>query len=64
MSSTDNPNVFDATAANFESEVIAGPTAFAKDRRDGARSSLFIKFDGKTHTLMPGVYTWDGKAGM
>jgi len=24
MSSTDNPNVFDATAANFESEVIAG----------------------------------------
>jgi branched-chain amino acid transport system substrate-binding protein len=49
---------------NFESEVIAGPTAFAKDRRDGARSSLFIKFDGKTHTLMPGVYTWDGKAGM
>ena len=49
---------------NFQSEVIAGPTAFAKDRRDGARSSLFIKFDGKTHTLMPGVYTWDGKAGM
>jgi branched-chain amino acid transport system substrate-binding protein len=49
---------------NFDSEVIAGPTAFAKDRRDGARSSLFIKFDGKTHTLMPGVYTWDGKAGM
>ena len=49
---------------NFESEVIAGPTAFAKDRRDGARSSIFVKFDGKTHTLMPGVYTWDGKAGM
>ena len=49
---------------NFDSEVIAGPTAFAKDRRDGARSSIFVKFDGKTHTLMPGVYTWDGKAGM
>jgi len=49
---------------NFETEVIAGPTAFAKDRRDGARSSIFVKFDGKAHTLMPGVYTWDGKAGM
>jgi len=49
---------------NFETEVIAGPTAFARDRRDGARSSIFVKFDGKAHTLMPGVYTWDGKAGM
>ena len=40
--------------ANFESEVIAGPTAFAKDRRDGARSlDLPVKFDGKTGTLMP-----------
>jgi len=49
---------------NFDSGVLAGPTIFGKDRRDGYRSSVFIKFDGKTHTLMPGVYTWNGKDGM
>jgi branched-chain amino acid transport system substrate-binding protein len=48
----------------FESGVLAGPNAFAKDRRDGYRSSIFIRFDGKTHTLMPGVYSWNGKDGM
>ena len=41
-----------------------GATVFGKDRRDGYRSSIFIKFDGKTHRLMPGVYTWNGKDGM
>lgn len=46
---------------SFESGVLAGPTAFGKDRRDAYRASIFIKFDGKNHTLMPGVYTWDGK---
>jgi branched-chain amino acid transport system substrate-binding protein len=49
---------------NFDTGVIAGPVAFAKDRRDGSRASIFVKFDGKTHTLMPGVYLWDGKTGM
>ncbi|MGE0737366.1 MAG: ABC transporter substrate-binding protein [Alphaproteobacteria bacterium] len=49
---------------NFDSGVLAGPTTFGKDRRDGYRSSVFIKFDGKTHTLIPGVYTWNGKDGM
>jgi branched-chain amino acid transport system substrate-binding protein len=49
---------------DFDSEVVAGPIAFAKDRRDGHRASIFVKFDGKNHTLMPGVYFWDGKEGM
>jgi branched-chain amino acid transport system substrate-binding protein len=49
---------------NFDSEVLAGPTAFAPGRRDGMRSSVFIKFDGKTHTLMPGFFTWNGTDGM
>jgi branched-chain amino acid transport system substrate-binding protein len=49
---------------DFETEVLAGPIAFAKDRRDGSRASIFVKFDGKTHTLMPGVYVWNGKDGM
>ena len=49
---------------NFDSGVLAGPTIFSKDRRDGYRSSIFIKFDGKTHTLIPGVYTWNGTDGM
>jgi branched-chain amino acid transport system substrate-binding protein len=50
---------------DFDSEVVAGPIAFAKDRRDAHRASIFIKYDGKNgHTLMPGVYLWDGKEGM
>ena len=48
---------------NFDSEILAGPTAFSPDRRDGYRSSIFIKFDGKTHKLMPGIYTWNGVDG-
>ena len=48
---------------NFESGVLAGPTVFAKDRRDSYRSSIFIKFDGKTEQLIPGVYTWNGTDG-
>lgn len=49
---------------NFDTGVLAGPIAFAKDRRDGHRASIFIKFDGKNYTLMPGVYFWNGKDGM
>jgi branched-chain amino acid transport system substrate-binding protein len=50
---------------DFDSEVVAGPIAFAKNRRDAHRASIFVKFDGKTgHKLMPGVYFWDGKEGM
>jgi branched-chain amino acid transport system substrate-binding protein len=49
---------------DFDSEVVVGPITFAKDRRDGHRASIFVKFDGKNHTLMPGVYLWDGKDGM
>jgi len=49
---------------DFDSGVVAGPIAFAKDRRDAHRASVFIKFDGKTHKLMPGTYLWNGKDGM
>jgi branched-chain amino acid transport system substrate-binding protein len=49
---------------DFDTGVLAGPIAFAKDRRDGHRASIFIKFDGKSYTLMPGVYYWNGKDGM
>ncbi len=49
---------------DFDSEVVAGPIAFAPDRRDGHRASTFVKFDGKNHTLMPGVYLWNGKDGL
>jgi len=51
-------------SVEFDSEVLAGPVAFSASRRDAYRSSVFIKFDGKTHTLMPGVYHWNGKDGM
>ena len=49
---------------DFDTGVLAGPIAFAKDRRDGHRASVFIKFDGKSHKLMPGTYFWNGKDGM
>ena len=49
---------------DFDSEVVAGPIAFAKDRRDAHRASIFVKFDGKNHSLMPGIYIWSGKDGM
>ena len=49
---------------DFDSEVLAGPIAFSATRRDGHRASVFVKFDGKTHKLMPGVYSWNGKDGM
>ena len=49
---------------DFDSEVVAGPIAFSPDRRDGHRASIFVKFDGKNHTLMPGVYVWNGKDGL
>jgi branched-chain amino acid transport system substrate-binding protein len=40
----------------FESGVMAGPIEFGPDRRDAMNSSIFIKFDSKTSTRMPGVY--------
>ncbi len=49
---------------DFDTGILAGPITFAKDRRDGHRASVFVKFDGKTHTLMPGTYFWNGKDGM
>lgn len=49
---------------DFDSEVLAGPIAFGPQRRDGHRASVFVKFDGKTHKLTPGVYSWNGKDGM
>jgi branched-chain amino acid transport system substrate-binding protein len=49
---------------DFDSEVLAGPIAFAPDRRDGHRASIFIKFDGNNHSQMPGVYFWNGKDGL
>lgn len=49
---------------DFNTEVVAGPTQFAKGRRDGMRSSVIIRFDGTKHTLIPAVYTWNGRDGM
>ncbi|MCC6473505.1 MAG: ABC transporter substrate-binding protein [Burkholderiales bacterium] len=49
---------------DFESEVFAGKIQFAKGRRDGMRSAIVIRFDGKKHTVMPGAYAWNGRDGM
>jgi branched-chain amino acid transport system substrate-binding protein len=49
---------------DFDTEILAGPIAFSKNRRDGHRAAKYVKFDGKTHTLMPGTFFWNGKDGM
>lgn len=48
---------------DFKPEIMAGPLQFGKERRDALRSVFIVKYDGKTQKQMPGVYTWDGKAG-
>jgi branched-chain amino acid transport system substrate-binding protein len=45
---------------NIQPEILAGPIQFGKDRRDGLRSGLVVKYDGKSQKVMPGVYTWAG----
>jgi branched-chain amino acid transport system substrate-binding protein len=48
---------------NFKPDILAGPIVFGKDRRDGLRDIFVIKFDGKTQTPQPGIYSWNGKDG-
>ena len=48
---------------NLDTGVVAGPIVFNKDRRDGNRAQSYVKFDGKTSTLV-GVEFWNGKDGM
>lgn len=49
---------------NEKSDVMAGPIAFAPDRRDGLRDVFVIRFNGTKQEVMPGVYTWNGKDGL
>ena len=49
---------------DFKPEIMAGALKFGKDRRDAMRSGFVVKYDGKTQTMMPGVYTWNGKDGL
>ncbi len=48
----------------FDTGVLAGPIAFAKNRRDAHRAAMFVKFDGKSHKLLPGKFFWNGKDGL
>ena len=41
----------------FESGVMAGMISFGENDRAGQESSIFLKFDGETQVLQPGVYT-------
>ena len=49
---------------NIRPEIMAGPIQFGPGRRDGMRSGFVVKYDGTAQKMMPGVYTWDGKAGL
>lgn len=44
----------------FETGVLAGPSAYGPERRDAFRSMAFVKFDGENLERQEGVYTWDG----
>ncbi len=46
---------------NLKFDAMPGPLEFGPKRRDGARTMVIIKYDGKTQKVMPGTYTWDGK---
>ena len=47
-----------------KTDIMAGELAFASDRRDALRDVFVIRFDGTKQTVMPGVYTWNGKDGL
>lgn len=42
---------------NFDSGVMAGPVVFGPTERAANKATIFIKYDGTTQTLMPGVFT-------
>jgi branched-chain amino acid transport system substrate-binding protein len=41
---------------HFNTGILAGPIELGKNKRDAHNASIFVRFDGKTHTRMPGVY--------
>jgi branched-chain amino acid transport system substrate-binding protein len=47
-----------------KTDIMAGELAFAPDRHDALRDVFVIRFDGAKQTVMPGVYTWNGKDGL
>ncbi|SEE72277.1 amino acid/amide ABC transporter substrate-binding protein, HAAT family [Rhizobiales bacterium GAS188] len=42
---------------NFDSGVMAGPVVFGPNERAANKSTIFIKFDGASQTLLPGIFT-------
>jgi branched-chain amino acid transport system substrate-binding protein len=48
---------------DLKPEVMTGPLEFGPNRRDALRSVVVVKYDGTTQTVLPGVYTWNGKDG-
>lgn len=45
---------------SLKTDAMPGPLEFGPKRRDGARTMVIIKYDGKTQSVMPGTYVWDG----
>jgi branched-chain amino acid transport system substrate-binding protein len=50
-------------SVKVQHEVLVGTIQFAPDRRDALRENAVIKYDGKSSTRMPGVYSWNGADG-
>lgn len=48
---------------NFDSGVMAGPVVFGPSERAANKATIFIKYDGTSQTLMPGVFTSRWKFG-
>jgi branched-chain amino acid transport system substrate-binding protein len=52
--------VADALAhENFDSHVMAGPIVFTPTNHAGQSGAIYQKFDGKTLTRVPGVFSSD-----
>lgn len=49
---------------SVKTDIMAGEERFGTDRRDALRDVFVIRFDGTKQSVMPGIYTWNGKDGL
>ncbi len=48
---------------DLTTDLMPVPLRFGPDRRDALRGVVVVRFDGKTQTVEPGIYTWNGLDG-
>ncbi len=48
---------------DLQTDLMAAPLRFGPDRHDALRGVRVVRFDGRTQTVQPGVYSWNGQDG-